>query len=164
MKNRLFYLFIAIALTSNSGQAASFNKLFPKKEISTCVTKTNVKNKRVLILDIGEDNYLNNHRHLSPEVTDLIKSDTFDIIIIDGHADGLGSSLQQIADIIPNLKKLKCFQFNLTGSICRGINPFNEYKLLIQKIFNSPQPLKIELKFVGESDRTNITYMEFTIN
>ncbi|MBL4587755.1 hypothetical protein JKY79_00225, partial [Candidatus Babeliales bacterium] len=74
MKKTIFTLFIAIALTSNFGQAAAFKKLFSKNKMPTCATTINVKKKRVLMLDIEEDNYLNNHRHLSPGVAALIKS------------------------------------------------------------------------------------------
>jgi len=164
MKKTLFTLFITIVLTSNSGQAAAFKELFFKNEMPTCATTTNVKKKRVLMLDIEENRYLNKQRFLSPEVTDLIESDTFDIIIIDGHVDGLGSSLSNIANIIPNLKKLKCFQLSLTGSTKRLINPCKEYEKLIQITFKPHQPLKIELKFVGEYDCKNTQYIEFTIN
>ncbi|MBL4588034.1 hypothetical protein JKY79_01685, partial [Candidatus Babeliales bacterium] len=91
-------------------------------------------------------------------------SDKFDIIIIDGHADGLGSSLYNIADIIPNLKRLNCFQLNLTGSIRRGINPFNQYELLIKKIFYSPRSLNIELQFTSEIPYSKPKYIKFIIS
>ncbi|MBL4588036.1 hypothetical protein JKY79_01695 [Candidatus Babeliales bacterium] len=163
MKKILSYLVITIAITSSYGQAAAFQKLFSKNKMPPCAIMMKVEKRKVLILDMDEKSYLNDHRHISQEVIDLIKSDKFNTINFNGDIGSIGSSFQDLAAIIPSLTKLNSIYLDLSGRLTDQ-DPSKEYELLIQKTFNSSQLLYIYLHLKDIINKNKETSHCFTIN